>query len=654
MAQKPSLKPAPLAPEPALVPTATWGDSLPQGLLRIPFLRWLAPLSGETRLVIGFAAFATLLFVPWLGATGFWDPWEPHYGEVAREMISRGDYIHPWWESSYFFSKPALDLWLMAAGMLLANTNGPERWVGIYTEWFVRLPFAAISALGAILFFVAASRLVSRRAAAIATFALFTSPLVVMLARQAVPDPVFVGLLTASMSCLLIALFSQEENPRGGWSIAAFVFIGLATLSKGILGFALPGATALVYCALTGEWHRLRRLRLFTGTLVVLAIAAPWYLTMFAFPGRDDEGQTFFERFILHDHFKRLLTGVHTTTPGGTFTYFVEQIGFDVFPWVFALPGALGTVLSRRALPMRTTRDRALLFALLWILIGFAVFAFSATKFHHYAFPILPPLLLFCGVFCEKLLDDGLRAHAGELLAGGLLYALVAHDLALAPKHITDMFVYNYDRPYPDREVDPRRVFTLLFFAAPAVALSPWLFDRASQLVTWVRRRRLRVEVAERKEEPQDRAIVLAALAGLAAVFALYLGWFHFRALSPHWTQRDLFWEYYQESTPDEPIGAYLMNWRGETFYSKNQVRQLKDQGKLQEYMAGPGARKWLLVEHSRLPALRQALGNAVRLRVVESRNNKFVLAVTEARGGATPEAPQPAQPPPGPFGAPP
>jgi 4-amino-4-deoxy-L-arabinose transferase-like glycosyltransferase len=654
MAQKPSLKPAPLAPEPAPVPTPEWGDSIPQGLLKTPFLRWLAPLSGETRLVIAFAAFATLLFVPWLGATGFWDPWEPHYGEVAREMISRGDYIHPWWESSYFFSKPALDLWLMAAGMLLARTDGPDRWLGIYTEWFVRLPFAAITALGAILFFVAASRLVSRRSAVIATFALLTSPLVVMLARQAVPDPVFVGLLTASLSCLLIALFSEEGTGSGGWAIAASVFIGLATLSKGILGFALPGATTLVYCAVTGEWHRLRRLRLLTGTLVVLAIAAPWYLTMFAFPGRDDEGQTFFERFIIHDHFKRLLTGVHTTTPGGTFTYFIEQLGFDVFPWVFALPGALGTVLARRAFPLRTTRDRALFFALLWLLLGFAVFAFSATKFHHYAFPVLPPLLLFCGLFCEKLLDDGLRAHAGELLAGGVLYALVAHDLALVPKHITDMFVYNYDRPYPDREVDPRRVFTLLFYAAPAVALSPWVFDRASQLFAWVRRRRLREREGEPKEEPQDRAIVLVALLGLAAVLAIYLGWFHFRELSPHWTQRDLFWEYYQESTPDEPIGAYLMNWRGETFYSKNRVRQLKDQGKLQEFIAGPAARKWLLVEQSRLAALRQALGNSVRLRVIESRNNKFVLAVAEARTPEPGEAPPQAQPPPGPFGAPP
>src|SRR6267378_2221984 len=640
-----------------------WGDTVPAFVREVSWLRWLGPLSAERRLTIGFCALAALLYLPWLGATGFWDPWEPHYGEVAREMIARGDYLHPWWESAYFFSKPALDLWLMAAGMLAVNANGPDRWVGVLAEWGVRLPFAAISALGAILLFVAASRLVSRRAALLGTLATLTGPLFVMLARQAVPDPVFVGLLSAAMACLLIALFAEQAGP--GWAIAFYCFVGLATLSKGLLGFALPGAVTLVYCIATGEWHRLRRLRLLTGALLVLAIAAPWYLTLFAFPGKDDEGKSFFERFIVHDHFKRLVTGVYTSTPGGTFTYFIEQLGFDCFPWVFALPGAIGSVLSRRTIRPQTTRDRALFFVVLWVLIGFAVFAFSATKFHHYAFPVMPPLLLLCGVWLERVLDEGLRAHAGEVLAGALLYALVAHDLALTPKHVTDMFVFNYERPYPDRETDPRRIFTVLFTAAAAVALSPWLLDRAGQGWRFLRalprkagRAALRTAWRERlegaplstEESPQDRTILVGSLTALAVAFALFLGWFHWRALSPHWTQRDLFWTYYRQSAPDEPIGAYLMNWRGETFYSKNRVRQLKENQKLGEFMAGPGDRKWLLVEHARLSALRTAVGPYVRLRVVESRNNKFALTVTERREPAASAPPPPSTR----FGAPP
>jgi 4-amino-4-deoxy-L-arabinose transferase-like glycosyltransferase len=644
--------------------SAEWGDALPAFLRG---QRWLAALSGEQRLVLALAAFAALVAVPWLGATGFWDPWEPHYGEVAREMIARSDYIHPWWESAWFFSKPALDLWLMAAGMLVANTNGPERALGVYTEWCVRLPYAAIAATGAILLFIAANRLLGRKSALLGALALLTSPLFVFLSRQAVPDPVFVGLLSSAMACLMIVLF--EEAPRDGWAVAFYCFVGLATLSKGLLGFALPGAVALIYFIITGEWHRLKRLRLGMGTLIVLAICGPWYGTMFGFDGRDDEGKTFFERFIIHDHFKRLAIGVHTTTPGGTFTYFIEQIGFDTFPWAFAFPGA-ASVLARVRVRPQTGRERGLLFLLLWILIGFAVFGFSATKFHHYAFPILAPLLMICGLWLEQVLEDGLRAHGGEILAGGLLYGLIAHDLAMTPKHFTDMFVYNYDRPYPDRETDPREVFMLLFYAAPAVALSPWLFDRLSQVTKAVgallrktSRAQLRQAIRERMsgapletvESPQDRKVVLLSLVGLAISFAIFLGWFQWRRLSPHWTQRDLFYEYYRQSSPDEPIGAYLMNWRGETFYSRNTVKQLKKQQDLSEFIEGPGPRKWVLVEQARLPVMRQALGNSARIKVIESRNNKFVLTSVEKETQKAPAgAPPAAQPPPGAFGAPP
>jgi 4-amino-4-deoxy-L-arabinose transferase-like glycosyltransferase len=659
-----------------------WGDTLPAFAREVSWLRWLGPLSAERRLTIGFCALAALLYLPWLGATGFWDPWEPHYGEVAREMIARGDYLHPWWESSWFFSKPALDLWLMVPGMLAVNTNGPDRWIGVFTEWGVRLPYAAITAMGAVLLFIMADRLLGRRSAVIGTVAILTSPLFVFLARQAVPDPIFVGLLEAAMACLMIVMLDDGEEqaspggavapPREGWAAAFYCFVGFATLSKGILGFALPGAVVLIYCIVTGEWHRLRRLHLGAGALIVLVICAPWYGTMFAFDGRDDEGKTFFERFIIHDHFRRLALGVHTTTPGGTFTYFVEQIGFDCFPWVFAFPGA-ATVLARVRVRPQTARERAILFLLFWFLIGFAVFAFSATKFHHYALPVLAPLLFFCALWLEQLLAEGLRAHAGVVFAGGLLYALVAHDLAMTPKHLTDMFVYNYDRPYPDKETDPRQIFTVLFYAGAAIALSPWLFDRIAQLWGLLRslrsrerRAALRAAFRERArgaplaaaEAPQDRSVVAWSLISVAFAFAIFCGWFHWRRLSPHWTQRDLFWEYYHQSTPDEPIGAYLMNWRGETFYSRNTVRQVgraAPAATLQDFVNGPGTRKWMLVEQARLGALRGALGTNARLRVVESRNNKFVLTLLEK-----PEEKQPTPGPlkepekPGQFGAPP
>src|SRR5947209_7936527 len=209
-AQKPPADEPAVAAAPPPGP-AQIGDELPAWLAGVAWLRWLSRMSGEKRVALGLGLLSALLFVPWLGATGFWDCWEPHYGEVAREMIARGDYIHPWWESGWFFSKPALDLWLMAAGELIANVNGPARGIGEYTEWCVRLPFAATLACGILLYYFSTNRLFGRRAAILTTVALLTSPLVVFLARQAVPDPIFVGLLTAALACLSIVLFERDD-----------------------------------------------------------------------------------------------------------------------------------------------------------------------------------------------------------------------------------------------------------------------------------------------------------------------------------------------------------------------------------------------------------------------------------------------------------
>ena len=101
-----------------------------------------------------------------------------------------------------------------------------------------------------------------------------------------------------------------------------------------------------------------------------------------------------------------------------------------------------------------------------------------------------------------------------------------------------------------------------------------------------------------------------AGLAG-ALAFALWFNWSHWVDLSHHWTQRDQFWRYFTQRRPDEPIAAFLMNWRGETFYSRNTVKQIKD-GNPQEVMRQYGnlpGRKWSLVEHNRLGILKNAVG---------------------------------------------
>lgn len=621
----------------------------PRILLDSTPAEWLFKLDVERRHLILLAVLAASVFFPYLGAVGFWDPWEPHYGEVARSMIVRQDFIHPYWESAYFFSKPVLPMWLMSLGMLIAGADDPARGISVSTEWWVRSIYALVAISGVLFAYLGVARTLSRRAGIWTAVVLITSPLYFLLARQAMVDMPFEVLNVMAIACLMIAVY-EKERVQDGWLYAFYALAGVATLAKGLLGIALPGAAMLGYLVLSGDWRLLARLRLITGPLVTLVIMAPWYGTMIAFDGKDDESKTFFERFIIHDHFKRFgidpqrgefIGGVHTTTPNTTWTYYFEQLGFGMFPWVALLPGALANVLGpRKPDDAATRRRKARLFVVAWGVTSFAFFAFAATKFHHYAFSILPPLAILVGLYVDQLLEEGVRPHALALLAGGIIFAGVGQNLTMEPSHLINLYVYNYDRPYPLAEVTPN--LPALPWRAGLPAIVDWVRDL---LFANVRRTFSFLMVlaplfvvvggfipkgrGRTKEEPSDRLWALGTVAVFAVLFAVYVSAWHWRKVTPHWSQRDLFWTYHQESAASEPIGAYQMNWRGETFYSRNTVRQLKEAQDLRDFVAHPG-REWVLVEHSRLAGMKTTLGSQYKVREVDRTNNKFMLVVVE------------------------
>jgi hypothetical protein len=350
-------------------------------------------------------------------------------------------------------------------------------------------------------------------------------------------------------------------------------------------------------------------MRLGTGILLFLAVSLPWYYEMFTFWRLDDESKTFWFRFIIHDHFARLGAGVHTTTPGGTFTYFIEQGGYAMFPWVALIPGAFAVV--GRARPRSGLGwDGVAVLAAVWFTVSFFIMGASATKFHHYTFPMLPPMAIAIGLFIDKLWEEGIEAHAMSLLFGVPLFVLVGKDLVATPKDFTDLFVYNYDRPYPEKEVVERfGVRNILRNGMVVVGVAAAMF------------------AATRAKA----ALFATGLAG-AAAFALWFNWGHWVDLSHHWTQRDQFWRYYTQKRPGEPIASFLMNWRGETFYSRNTVKQIKDNPNvgMASYAAQPG-REWSLVEHNRLGILKSAVGPDKTVRVIDpDLNVKFVLVTIE------------------------
>lgn len=582
--------------------------------------------AAERRDVIGIALFATTMFFPFLGAVGMWDPWEVHYGEVARTMVVKRDFLFPWWENAYFFSKPPLTMWLQGLGIALTGSTAPDNGnapLGLYLEWGMRIPFALLSILAVSLITLAVGRVFSRRAGVIAGIATATSPLYFLLARQAVTDTPFVTIMVAGMACFLVAEFDPrtrgELDAKGRatghsatvWWCWAYVFFGFATLAKGLLGFALPGLILLVYILVAWDWKLLRRARIHYGLPIFLLVAAPWITTLSLFGvvpgaaagGLDDESKTFAYRFFIHDHFNRLTAGVHTTTPGGTFTYFIEQLGFAMWPWVALVPGAM-VAIGRLSPKDPEPKNRAALLVTIWTAAAFFVFSMSATKFHHYCFPVVPPLAILCALFAERVWKEGIEGYAVPVLLGLGFFAVVAQNMWLEPKVLPNMFIYQYERTYPMREAgdQAKQVFAVLFIGGGL-----WL----ALAYIW-----------------RAKAMLVGTFAAVALLFAGYVSWVHWEKLTPHWTQRELVWSYYHErGSPNEPIIAYYMNWRGETFYTSNTIRQIKDNQHWDDVVAQPG-RFWVLVEQSRFAGMKSSVESKGRKVKIEDKTcNKFYLA---------------------------
>ena len=545
------------------------------------------------------ALLAGLLFLPGLGSVGLFDPWEPHYAEVSRQMLVRGDWIHPWWREAGFFSKPPLLLWGGAAGLAVAGDGA--------VEWGLRLPGALLAILCIAVSSAAVARLASRRAGLLAGAALVTAPFLALFARQAVPDAPLAALSTAGGLCFAVALLDDRAGP--GWARAGWILLGFATLAKGPIGFALPGAALLAWLVATGEWRRLRRLGFVervgrvpvpAGPLAFVAIALPWYVVMAAWPGRDDSGWTFLQRFWLHDHLRRLGAGVHAPSPGGGFLPYLGWLAVGTFPWIAAVPGGLGEALRTRGEPRDARAGLALLCGL-WAAAGYLLMGFAATRYPHYVLPVAPPLLVLSALFLDRLLDEGLRRHAVAGLLGAAALAATGWSLARAPRLLTALFTY-----------DPRRAWPVEALGRPGVVLAALAAIGLLGLAAGALRRSARVAVG---------SLLVAAL-----LSAAWISFVHWPALAVHWTQRELFAAWREERPgPDEPLVAWLMNWRGETFYGRNRVREVIDPARMREVAARPG-RLWVVTEAERVPSLASAVGPGKRLRVAGPVTGRYRL----------------------------
>lgn len=305
-----------------------------------------------------------------LGGLPLLDPDEPVYAETPKEMMAFNDYISPRIYGEFWYDKPPMYYWLVAASFKLFGVS----------EFAARFPSAmlAVGCLLAVYYF--GSRMFNQRAGFSGALVLATSLEFYYLSKAAVTDMTLLFTLTV---CLL-AFLSKKYY-------LFYIFAGLATVTKGPIGLIFPGAIVFLYFVVTGRWSQLRSMHLPLGLLLYAVVAVPWYGTMYMLHGMD-----FINTFFGFNNITRFTNPEHPE--GVLWYYFIPVLIVGFFPWIAVLLQAVWSSLRN------SSRDfYQLVFLNIWAAFIFIFFSISQTKLVSYILPVFPPIAMIVGWYIDHI-----------------------------------------------------------------------------------------------------------------------------------------------------------------------------------------------------------------------------------------------------------
>ncbi len=342
-----------------------------------------APRQGVWRDLLLITLLFVLSYGAMLGNRALWQPDEARYSEIPREMLLSGDYLTPHLDGVKYFEKPPLFYWLEA---------GALRWFGL-SAWSARLWPVLFSLFGCLAVYAAGRAWYGRGAGLAAAGVLATSLLYFFLGRAVILDLALTALLSSAMLALVQGVRTPLGTRRRNWFWGAYALMALATLTKGLIGFVLPGMVVAVWVALLGEWRLLRSMYLPSGVLVFLLIAAPWHVWVSAV---NPEFPYF---YFVQQHFLRYLTDAEHRYQSDWFFMPILLLGF--FPWTLFLAQALRQSVVR--LRGRRREHKETLFLVVWFVVVFSFFSLSHSKLVPYILPVFPPLALLVGRYLANV-----------------------------------------------------------------------------------------------------------------------------------------------------------------------------------------------------------------------------------------------------------
>jgi 4-amino-4-deoxy-L-arabinose transferase-like glycosyltransferase len=344
-------------------------------------------------LIVAAAVYAGCMISP----PSLMDDVDAVQAQIARNMLTSGDWVTARLDGIPYFEKSPLIYWLIAYSYKIFGV----------TDWAARIPIVLAAIALAWVTTAFGMWAFGRRAGFYAGLVMATCFGLFLFTRILIPDVMLTATIAFSMWAFLRAIDEDERRPRR-WAFVMAASLGTSLLFKSLVGVVFPIAAALIYLGITRQLFNAKvwkRLYPRSGLVIVLLIAAPWHILAawrnppwFVFTMRSAPGEYhgFLWFYFINEQLLRFLNmrypRDYDTVPR---LYFWLFHLLWLFPWSLYLPAVVNENIRLGFQP----RDRAAktrLLALCWTGFILLFFTFSTTQ-EYYSMPCYPALALLLG-----------------------------------------------------------------------------------------------------------------------------------------------------------------------------------------------------------------------------------------------------------------
>jgi 4-amino-4-deoxy-L-arabinose transferase-like glycosyltransferase len=313
--------------------------------------------------------------------------------QIARNMLSSGDWVTARIDGVAYLEKAPLIYWLIAICYRIFGAH----------DWAARIP-VALSAM-ALAWLTAAFGVwaFGRRAGFYAGLCISTCIGLFLFTRIQIPDVMLTADMALSMWAFLRLIDDEERDPRW-WAFALAASLGTSLLLKSMIGIVFPIAACVIYLGVTRQLFDVRiwkRVRPFSGLAIMFAIAAPWHIlaalrnppyfdfSWYSVPG---EYHGFLWFYFMNEQVLRFLNlrypRDYNTVPRVWF-WLLHLVW--LFPWSVYFPA-----IAKLSFRPTDRAGKTRLLALCWVGFVLVFFTFSTTQ-EYYSMPCYPALALLTG-----------------------------------------------------------------------------------------------------------------------------------------------------------------------------------------------------------------------------------------------------------------